>query len=82
MNPNYERRLSKTLPRVHERIAEATEASGREFHSVCLVAVTKAHSVDAVSAALAAGLTDLGETGWKNSRIRLLSLGAILPPGT
>jgi len=61
MNPSYENRLSKTLPQVHERIAEATDASGREFDSVRLVAVTKAHPVDAVSAALAAGLTDLGE---------------------
>jgi pyridoxal phosphate enzyme (YggS family) len=61
MNPSYERRLSKTLPRVHDRIAKATDASGREFESVRLIAVTKAHPVDAVSAALAAGLTDLGE---------------------
>ena len=55
MNLSYVRRLSQTLPLVHERIAEATDASGREFHSVRLVAVTKAHSEDAVSAALAAG---------------------------
>jgi pyridoxal phosphate enzyme (YggS family) len=61
MNPSYERRLSETLPQVHDRIAEATDASGREFESVRLIAVTKAHPVDAVSAALAAGLTDLGE---------------------
>jgi pyridoxal phosphate enzyme (YggS family) len=61
MNPSYERRLSKTLPQVHDRIAEAADASGREFESVRLIAVTKAHPVDAVSAALAAGLTDLGE---------------------
>jgi hypothetical protein len=61
MNPSYETRLSKTLPQVHDRIAEAADASGREFESVRLIAVTKAHPVDAVSAALAAGLTDLGE---------------------
>ena len=61
MNSSYERRLSKTLPQVHDRIAEAADASGREFESVRLIAVTKAHPVDAVSAALAAGLTDLGE---------------------
>jgi hypothetical protein len=61
MNPSDETRLSKTLPQVHDRIAEAADASGREFESVRLIAVTKAHPVDAVSAALAAGLTDLGE---------------------
>ncbi len=61
MNPSYETRLSKTLPQVHDCIAEAADASGREFESVRLIAVTKAHPVDAVSAALAAGLTDLGE---------------------
>ena len=75
MNLSYVRRLSQTLPLVHERIAEATDASGREFHSVRLVAVTKAHSVDAVSAALAAGLTDLGENRVEELEGKVAKLG-------
>lgn len=61
MNSSYKELLSNTLPRVYDRISEATYASGREPDSVRLVAVTKGHSLAAVSAALDAGLTDLGE---------------------
>ena len=61
MNSSYKELLSNTLPRVYDRISEATYASGREHDSVRLVAVTKGHSLAAVSAALDAGLTDLGE---------------------
>ena len=75
MNLSYVRRLSQTLPLVHERIAEATDASGREFDSVRLVAVTKAHSVDAVSAALDAGLTDLGEIRVEELEDKVAKLG-------
>lgn len=57
----YRARLVETLPRVRERIAEATVAAGRDPSSVRLVAVTKGHPVEAVHAALEAGLTDLGE---------------------
>ncbi|MEM7416537.1 MAG: YggS family pyridoxal phosphate-dependent enzyme [Gemmatimonadota bacterium] len=57
----YAARLTDTLPRVRERIARAEDAAGRAAGSVALVAVTKSHSFDAVAAALAAGLTDLGE---------------------
>lgn len=57
----YAERLTETLPRVRERIERAERAAGREPGSVRLVAVTKSHSLDAVEAALAAGLTDIGE---------------------
>jgi hypothetical protein len=57
----YAARLEHTLPEVQERIARATAASGRDQASVRLVAVTKAHPLEAVDAALAAGLADLGE---------------------
>ena len=75
MNPSYVRLLSQTLPIVRERIAEATDASGREFDSVRLVAVTKAHSVDAVSAALDAGLADLGENRVEELEDKVAKLG-------
>jgi len=57
----YRTRLAEALPRVRERIAGAAAAVGRDPSSVRLVAVTKAHPVEAVHAALEAGLTDLGE---------------------
>lgn len=57
----YEERLGETLPRVREAIGEAASAAGRDPAGVRLVAVTKGHPVEAVRAALGAGLTDLGE---------------------
>jgi pyridoxal phosphate enzyme (YggS family) len=53
--------LAETLPRVRASIAEAARAAGRDPAEVRLVAVTKGHPLDAVRAALASGLMDLGE---------------------
>lgn len=57
----YEARLQETLPRIRDTIAGAAARAGRDPSTVVLVAVTKGHPVDAIRAALAAGLTDLGE---------------------
>lgn len=57
----YRTRLAEALPRVRERIAGAAVAAGRDPSSVRLVAVTKGHPVEAVRAAVEAGLMDLGE---------------------
>ncbi|MEJ2217258.1 MAG: YggS family pyridoxal phosphate-dependent enzyme [Gemmatimonadota bacterium] len=56
----YDARIRETLPRVRERIARALERAGRP-DEVELVAVTKGHPLDAVRAAVAAGLGVLGE---------------------
>ena len=52
--------LEQRLTRVREVIAEAQRAAGLS-HPVRIVAVTKSHGVDAVAAALRAGLRDVGE---------------------
>lgn len=57
----YTARLEHTLPVVRRQIAEATRAAGRDPGSVRLVAVTKGHPLEAIDAALGAGLHDLGE---------------------
>jgi pyridoxal phosphate enzyme (YggS family) len=57
----YDRRLRDALPEVRSRIAGAADRSGRSPTDVRIVAVTKGHAFDAVEAALAAGLQDLGE---------------------
>lgn len=61
MMTDYHALLERTLPRVRDAIATAEASSGRAEGSVRLVAVTKGHGVDAVRAALAHGLVDLGE---------------------
>lgn len=55
------RTLLARLPRVRERIASAAARGGRDPAAVRIVAVTKGHPTGGVEAALAAGLTDLGE---------------------
>jgi len=57
----YESHLRETLPRVREAIEEAAVRGGRRGGDVRLVAVTKGHPPEALQAALAQGLTDLGE---------------------
>src|SRR2546422_9694222 len=54
------RALPQRLAHVRTEIARRQHA-GRWSHPVTLVAVTKGFGLDAVEAALAAGLTDLGE---------------------
>ena len=56
----YEARLRENLPGVEERIRKAVERAGRS-HGVRICAVTKGHPVEAVQAAIAAGLTECGE---------------------
>jgi pyridoxal phosphate enzyme (YggS family) len=57
----YAARLERTLPAVRERITRAAGEAGRDATSVRLVAVTKGHPLEAIDAALGAGLRDLGE---------------------
>lgn len=61
MTAAYAARLAETLPRMRDRIAQALDAAGRDGASVRLIAVTKAHPLEAVEAALQAGLSELGE---------------------
>lgn len=57
----YASRLQESLPRVRDTITAAAEGVGRDPSDVTLVAVTKGHPLEAVEAALDAGLKDLGE---------------------
>ncbi len=72
----YATRLEEALPAVRERIARAADASDRPVESVRLVAVTKAHPIEAAEAALAAGLTDLGENRVEELEGKVAALGA------
>jgi pyridoxal phosphate enzyme (YggS family) len=57
----YDERVTASLPEIRDRISEAAERSGRGSDEITLVAVTKAHPLEAVEAALSHGLFDLGE---------------------
>ena len=53
--------LPENLARVRERIAKAAADAGRAVESVTLLAVGKAHPVDALRAAAELGVRDFGE---------------------
>lgn len=72
----YSRRLRESLPPVIESIRRAAEESGRDPGAVALVAVTKGHPDAAVSAALEAGLTDLGENRVEALEERVRAFGS------
>jgi pyridoxal phosphate enzyme (YggS family) len=57
----YAERLEHALPALRERIERAAAAASRPVSAVRIVAVSKAHPLEAVDAALAIGLRDLGE---------------------
>lgn len=71
----YTRRLRKTLPRVRDEIQRAAEAAGRAPSDVRLIAVTKNHPLDCLRAAIAAGLTDLGENRVGELEDKVTALG-------
>ena len=71
----YASLLRETLPRVREAIAEAARAAGRDPGDVRLVAVTKGHPVEAVEAALALGLQDLGENRVEELAEKVAAIG-------
>lgn len=73
----YASLLEETLPEVRARITEAARAAGRDPSAVTLVGVTKGHPVEAVQAALAAGLHDLGENRVGELEGKRSALGAI-----
>jgi pyridoxal phosphate enzyme (YggS family) len=71
----YAGRLQETFPRTQEQIREAALRAGRDPASVRLVAVTKGHPLEAVRAALEAGLTDLGENRVRELEEKVLEIG-------
>jgi PLP dependent protein len=53
--------IAENITRIRERIDHAVRRAGRSADEITLIAVTKTHSAQVVSMALAAGLTDCGE---------------------
>jgi pyridoxal phosphate enzyme (YggS family) len=59
--PDTREMVTRNAARIRDAIAKACTRAGRRPDDVRIVAVTKGLSVEAVAAARAAGLTDLGE---------------------
>src|SRR5438876_1023544 len=67
--------IRTNLERVRERIARAAERAGRRAEDVLLVGVSKTVEVARIRAALAAGLTALGENRVQEARGKVAELG-------
>jgi hypothetical protein len=68
--------LAERLATVRRRIADAAESVGRDPDGVDLLAVTKGWGTDAAEAALALGLTRLGENRVQEAEPKIASLPA------
>jgi len=53
--------IKENLERVKERIAQAAARAGRDPAAITIVAVTKTHGPEVVTAAIEAGVADVGE---------------------
>ena len=59
--------MVQALQKVRERIAQVCEAAGRDAREVAILAVTKGFGSEAIEAALAAGLRDIGENYYQEA---------------
>jgi PLP dependent protein len=65
------------LATVRERVAKAAAAAGRDPASVRILGVTKLQPVEAIQAALAAGLEDVGENFVQEALEKMDTLGSV-----
>lgn len=72
--PAFERRVADNLRAVRERIARACASAGRSPETVAVLAVTKGFGPEAVTAAIAAGLTDVGENYLQEAAAKFAAL--------
>jgi PLP dependent protein len=72
--------VAANVAAVRASIAAAAERAGREPASVRLVAVSKTFPAEAVVAALAAGVTDVGENRVQEGEAKRAAVDALLPP--
>ena len=67
--------IATNLERVRERLARAAERAGRRPDEVLLIAVSKTVEVERIRAAVAAGVTALGENRVQEAKTKIAELG-------
>lgn len=68
--------IAGRLAAVRAKISQAAERAGRDPAAVTLVAVSKTFPVERIRAAIAAGVTDLGENRVQEAQVKIPALGA------
>lgn len=66
--------VASGLKEARQRIARASETAGRPAQAVTILAVTKGFGPEAIEAALAAGLTDIGENYFQEARAKFAAV--------
>jgi hypothetical protein len=69
--------IAKNIAGIKSRIAAAARKAGRDPDAVTLVAVSKNHDREAIRAAVAAGMTDLGESRVQEADAKITTLGHV-----
>ena len=67
--------IATNLERVRERLARAAERAGRRPDDVLLIAASKTVDVERIRAAVAAGVTALGENRVQEAKTKIAELG-------
>jgi pyridoxal phosphate enzyme (YggS family) len=67
--------ISENVARVRERLARAAERAGRRADDVLLIAVSKTVDVERIRAAVAAGVSALGENRVQEAKAKIAELG-------
>ena len=71
--------IRDNLERVRERVARAAQRSGRRPEDVLLIAVSKTFPAERVAAAIAAGVSALGENRVQEAKEKIRQLGHPVP---
>ena len=71
--------VADNLARVREQIADAAVRAGRQPEEVSLIGVSKTHPPEAVVAAVAAGLKDVGENRVQEAAPKIPAVRDLLP---
>jgi pyridoxal phosphate enzyme (YggS family) len=77
--PAFERRVADNLRAVRERIGRALASAGRRPETVAVLAVTKGFGPEAITAAIATGLTDIGENYLQEAAGKFAALDSSSP---
>jgi len=67
--------IADNVARVRERLARAAERAGRRADDVLLIGVSKTVDVERIRAAVAAGITALGENRVQEAKAKIAELG-------
>jgi len=74
--------IKDNIDQIRQRMDQAARAAGRDPNDIKLVAVTKTQSIEAIEAAIQAGITDIGENRVQEAKPKIEALKLKYPQVT